>query len=222
MGSCSCLLRSFLRCLDKGKIILDHHSSIEVCLSKSNCQNNNSMRRKSDRIKRRQFLCLGFQSTFSPFFFPSLVKYGKSKASCLKAYSSWLSEYTHVHRTVPYFPDDYASSFRNWRIDNSFKLCRGWIINFKGFNSIGRNFLFEKCGVFFFISLITTFTALSVSKSSCMWTFMFLRLSRSHVGIFRASIKLNHDTSLSVPNESYNWLVFNGFKLTGNVWPGCL
>ena len=26
MGSCSCLLHSFLRCLDNGKIILDHHS----------------------------------------------------------------------------------------------------------------------------------------------------------------------------------------------------
>ena len=25
-GSCSCLLHSFLRCLDKGKIILDHQS----------------------------------------------------------------------------------------------------------------------------------------------------------------------------------------------------
>ena len=128
--------------------------SIEVEL-----QNNNSLRHKSDRIKRRQFPCLGFQVTLSPslqsqccilvsgtgnlltiniypikesflvevkcftiqdIFFPNLVKYGKSKASCLKAYSAWLSEYTHVHRTVPYFPDDYASSFRNWRIDNSF------------------------------------------------------------------------------------------------------
>ena len=38
-----------------------------VCLSNSNCQNNNSMRHKSDRINRRQFPCLGFQGTRSPF-----------------------------------------------------------------------------------------------------------------------------------------------------------
>ena len=38
-----------------------------VCLSNSNCQNNNSMRHKSDRINRRQFPCLGFQGTLSPF-----------------------------------------------------------------------------------------------------------------------------------------------------------
>ena len=30
MGSCSCLLHSFLRCLDNGKIILDHHSVNEL------------------------------------------------------------------------------------------------------------------------------------------------------------------------------------------------